>query len=93
MTALLGAVGLAVLLGIAWVFSRDRKAVDWKLVFTGLGLQLAFALVVLKVPLGRAGMPIEVAWPILFLASDAASYVSGQTFSVDGGPSMNGNAE
>jgi len=46
-----------------------------------------------QVPLGRAGTPNEVAWPILFLASDAASYVSGQTFSVDGGPSMNGNAE
>jgi CNT family concentrative nucleoside transporter len=53
-SALLGAVGLAVLLGIAWVFSRDRKAVDWRLVATGLGLQLAFALLVLKVPLGRA---------------------------------------
>jgi NAD(P)-dependent dehydrogenase (short-subunit alcohol dehydrogenase family) len=46
-----------------------------------------------QVPLGRAGMPIEVAWPILFLASDAASYVSGQTFSVDGGPSLGGNVE
>ena len=27
------------------------------------------------------------------LASDAASYVSGQTFSVDGGPSLGGNVE
>ena len=44
-------------------------------------------------PVGRAGKPVEVAWPILFLASDAASYVSGQTFSVDGGPSLGGNAE
>jgi 3-oxoacyl-[acyl-carrier protein] reductase len=42
------------------------------------------------IPLGRAGQPIEVAYPILFLVSDAASYVSGQTFSVDGGPQMGG---
>ena len=42
------------------------------------------------IPLGRAGEPIEVAYPMLFLVSDAASYVSGQTFSVDGGPSMGG---
>jgi citronellol/citronellal dehydrogenase len=42
------------------------------------------------IPLGRAGLPIEVAYPMLFLVSDAASYVSGQTFSVDGGPSMGG---
>jgi NAD(P)-dependent dehydrogenase (short-subunit alcohol dehydrogenase family) len=36
--------------------------------------------------LGRAGWPIEIAWPILFLSSEAASYVSGQTLSVGGGP-------
>ncbi len=46
-----------------------------------------------QAPLGRAGKPIEVAWPILFLASDAASYVSGQTFGVDGGPSIGGQGD
>jgi NAD(P)-dependent dehydrogenase (short-subunit alcohol dehydrogenase family) len=42
------------------------------------------------IPLGRTGTPLEVAYAMLFLASDAASYVSGQTFSVDGGPGMGG---
>ena len=42
------------------------------------------------IPLGRVGQPAEVASAMLFLVSDAASYVSGQTFSVDGGPSMGG---
>jgi citronellol/citronellal dehydrogenase len=42
------------------------------------------------IPLGRTGTPLEVAYAMLFLVSDAASYVSGQTFSVDGGPGMGG---
>jgi NAD(P)-dependent dehydrogenase (short-subunit alcohol dehydrogenase family) len=42
------------------------------------------------IPLRRIGHPIDVAYPILFLASTAASFVSGQTFSVDGGPQIGG---
>ncbi|MFI5046696.1 MAG: SDR family NAD(P)-dependent oxidoreductase [Acidimicrobiia bacterium] len=42
------------------------------------------------IPLRRAGQPVEVARVIHFLVSDASSYVSGQTLSVDGGPSIGG---
>jgi 3-oxoacyl-[acyl-carrier protein] reductase len=37
------------------------------------------------IPLGRMGSPEEVAACALFLASDLASYVTGQLFAVDGG--------
>ncbi|MBL8256531.1 MAG: NupC/NupG family nucleoside CNT transporter [Pseudoxanthomonas mexicana] len=48
-----GLFGLAVLIGIVWLFSNNRKAIDWKLVATGITLQIAFAALVLLVPGGR----------------------------------------
>ena len=41
-------------------------------------------------PLGRTGTPDEMANMIVFFASDAASYITGQTIAVDGGPSLGG---
>ena len=38
--------------------------------------------------LGRWAEPIEMAYPILFLASDEASFVTGATFMIDGGRSV-----
>jgi 3-oxoacyl-[acyl-carrier protein] reductase len=40
------------------------------------------------VPAGRFGMPADVAPAVVFLASDAASYVTGQTIHVNGGMAM-----
>jgi CNT family concentrative nucleoside transporter len=50
---LFGLFGLATLIGLAWLFSNNKRAVDWRLVATGVGLQIAFATLVLLVPGGK----------------------------------------
>ena len=40
------------------------------------------------IPLGRAGQPEDVANAVLFLASEQASYITGQVVHVDGGMVM-----
>jgi len=52
-TVAFGIFGLAVLLSIAFAFSDRRSAIDWRLVVSGIGLQLLFAVLVILVPGGR----------------------------------------
>lgn len=46
--------GLLFFVGIAWLFSADRKHIDWKLVGVGFLLQLLFGWLVIKVPVVSA---------------------------------------
>ena len=46
-----GVLGILTILLTAFLFSTGRRSIDWRLVLTGLALQLIFALAVLKVPL------------------------------------------
>ena len=52
-TIAFGIFGLFVLISIAFILSSNRKAVDFKLVASGIGLQLFFAILVILVPGGR----------------------------------------
>lgn len=45
-----GALGIFVLIAICYLLSNNRKRIDWRLVSVGLGFQIFFALLVLKVP-------------------------------------------
>jgi concentrative nucleoside transporter, CNT family len=47
------AVGLIVLITIAWALSENRRAVSWRVPVAGIGLQLALALLLLKLPQSR----------------------------------------
>ena len=45
-------LGLFVLAGVAWLFSTDRKVVNWRVLFWGLGLMLFVAFFIFVVPAG-----------------------------------------
>lgn len=51
---LMGFVGMLSMMLIAWLFSTDRRRVSWRLVAIGCGLQLVFALLVLKTAAGAS---------------------------------------
>jgi len=48
-----GVLGLVVFVGIAILLSRRRSAIKWRIVVWGLGLQLGFAVFVLRIPFGQ----------------------------------------
>jgi CNT family concentrative nucleoside transporter len=53
MSILQSAVGLLIFLSIAWLLSEQRRRVPWRIVLAGLALQLALAVVLVKLPLSR----------------------------------------
>ena len=68
-----GLLGLIVLLGAAYALSTNRRAIRWRTVAWGLGLQIFFAFVVIKWTYGQA-----------FLHAAAAAVTSLLAHSVDG---------
>jgi concentrative nucleoside transporter, CNT family len=51
---LTGLVGLALIIAIGVALSHNRRAIRWRVVAWGLGLQVLFAIFVLRIPAGRA---------------------------------------
>jgi CNT family concentrative nucleoside transporter len=49
-----GLVGLALILAIGILLSHNRSAIRWRVIAWGLGLQLLFAIFVLRIPAGQA---------------------------------------
>lgn len=54
MDRFIGLIGIAVILGIAYALSNNRRAINWRLVGVGLGLQVLLAVFILKTDPGQA---------------------------------------
>ena len=66
MQLVLSLLGIIVVLGLLWLLSWNRKAIDWKLVIKAVVIQFVLAFFIIKVPVGQT---------ILTVASDAISAV------------------
>jgi CNT family concentrative nucleoside transporter len=75
-----GVFGLTVLVSIAFVFSSKRGEVDWKLVASGISLQMLFAVIVILVPGGREFFEglASVFVRIISFAMDGSAFIFGQ---------------
>ncbi|MCA0428068.1 MAG: NupC/NupG family nucleoside CNT transporter [Bacteroidetes bacterium] len=74
-----GILGIALILGLAFLFSNNRKAINYRVVVSGLLLQLGLALFILKTQVGQnvfgwVGKKIE---QLLMLADEGGSFVFG----------------
>lgn len=54
MERIISFIGLLAMVGIAYLLSSNRKAIKWKVVIIGVGLQIFFGLIILKTPFGKA---------------------------------------
>jgi CNT family concentrative nucleoside transporter len=48
-----GVIGILIILALAFLWSNNRKAINYRLVITGLLLQIGLAIFILKVPIGQ----------------------------------------
>ena len=53
MDRLIGIFGIIAILLIAYIFSNNRKKINFKLILWGISLQVFFAVLILKVPGGK----------------------------------------
>ena len=83
-----GVLGIAAILFACWFFSTDRKAVKWKIMVYGVGLQVVFAFLVLKFSYGQLFMQTagDMVNKLLSYAYAGSSFVFGSLAS-PGGPS------
>ena len=80
-----GLFGIVLILGIAIALSNNRKAIDWRLVGSGLTIQLILALFILKVPIGKTIFEVmgHLIEKVLSYSNQGAEFVFGSLVKKD----------
>src|SRR5579862_5534547 len=68
-----GLLGLAAMLAIAWLFSAHKRSIKLRIVLWGIGLQFAFAILVLKTDFGKIFQGIGVGVNAMLNYAEAGS--------------------
>jgi concentrative nucleoside transporter, CNT family len=76
---LVSLLGMIALLAIAWALSTNRGMISWRIVAWGIGLQLAFAIIILKTPIGTVifGGVNDVIVALLGFTTEGAGFLFG----------------
>ncbi len=75
-----GLLGIAVILAVAWLFSRHKRANKLRILFWGLGLQFTFAFIVLRTGVSKAFQAASAAvTAMLGYAEVGSAFVFGDT--------------
>jgi len=82
-----GVIGIVSMLGICYLFSTAKKSIDWRLVVTGVFLQIFLAIMMLKVPFVRTIFSTIVDGFLVMISSiiEASQFMFGE-LAVEGGP-------
>jgi CNT family concentrative nucleoside transporter len=82
-----GLLGIVVILAVAWLFSTHKRAIKLRIIAWGMGLQLAFALLVLKTDFGKLFQAIGKGVNAMLGYTEAgASFVFGDALGKGSGP-------
>ena len=78
-----GIIGMAAIILLAYLFSNDKKNVNWRMVFSGLGIQFILAIFILKgSAMAEAWSPLG--WPKAFFSWVSSFFVIVLDFTTEG---------
>ncbi|HET8865823.1 MAG TPA: Na+ dependent nucleoside transporter N-terminal domain-containing protein, partial [Gracilimonas sp.] len=83
MEILRGIIGMVAILGLAFIFSNNKKNINWRLVGIGIGIQFILAIFILKADV-LAGYWGPLGWPMLLFQEIASFFVVVLNYTTEG---------